>query len=330
MNDENKKRVLLTCPAFRGYGNAMRLKLQEMGYEVTFFHDIPQAKWYEALINYPSIRLRFKSLLRLYERYNENKILKNLKDITFDYVIIIKGAYLSSHFYKNLKRNNQDAKFVMYQWDSHLNYGKVLKKDFLRFREFFYRMYTFDRKDSEKIKNLRYLPLFYIDDYANPGRKKQKKNDFDLFFIGGNHRNRSGILEKLYENTKDFGLKFCFLLLGGKENENFKIKGLQYIKTPLSHNEIIEYLKKSNVVIDIHSEKQDGLTIRCFEALAFGKKLATTNALIAREPFYNPDNIHIIDLENPGIPLEFIRKDVEPLDMSAYSLESFLKNLLNY
>jgi len=324
-----KKSILLGCPPFRGYDLAIFKKLIEMGYEVTFFNDIPKAKWFRVLKDYPSIRKKLNFLLKHYEKYNERKILKRIKAKRFHFILIIKGSYLSNAFFENLKDLNPDAKFIMYQWDSLKNYGKATEKNFMDNSPYFDKIYTFDRKDANTIVGLDYMPSFFINEYANPESEKQKSYDFDLFFIGGNHRNRFGILEKLYENTKDFGLKFCFLLLGGKENENFKIKGLQYIKTPLSHKEIIEYLKKSNVVIDIHSPKQDGLTTRCFEALALGKKLATTNALIAREPFYNPDNIHIIDLENPTIPLEFIKKEVEPLDMSVYSLESFLKNLLN-
>jgi hypothetical protein len=327
MNTKNS--ILLGCPPFRGYDLAIFKKLIEMGYEVTFFNDIPKAKWFRVLKDYPSIRKKLNFLLKHYEKYNERKILKRIKAKRFQFILIIKGSYLSNAFFENLKDLNPDAKFIMYQWDSLKNYGKATDKNFMDNSPYFDKIYTFDRKDANTIDGLDYMPSFFIDEYANPESEKQKSYDFDLFFIGGNHSNRFGVLEKIYKSTNEQTIKSCFLLLGREVREKMNMNGLQFVNVPISHKEIIEYLKKSNVVIDIHSDNQNGLTTRCFEALAFGKKLATTNALIAQEPFYNPDNIHIIDLENPGISVDFIRKEVKPLDMTAYSLESFLKNLLN-
>lgn len=324
-----KKSILLGCPPFRGYDLAIFKKLIEMGYEVTFFNDIPTAKWFWVLKDYPSIRKKLNFLLKHYEKYNERKILKRIKAKRFQFILIIKGSYLSNAFFENLKELNPDAKFIMYQWDSLKNYGKVTEKNFMDNSPYFDKIYTFDRKDANTIDGLDYMPSFFIDEYSSFPKGKECKVLFDLFFIGGINQSRERIIEKLSENLKELKLNNCLFILSKSRNVSENSKYIKYISIPLPHSEVLKYLVNSRVVLDIPSLSQTGITTRTFEALAFGKKLATTNALIAQEPFYNPDNIHIIDLENPGIPLDFIKKEVEPLDMTAYSLESFLKNLLN-
>lgn len=324
-----KKRILLSCPSFRGYDKAIENKMKEIGYDVVSFNDIPQTQLHKKLINYPSLKVKLRPLLKYLEERNERRILRNIKNQQFDYVIIIKGTYLTDVFYRGLKKQNPNAKFIMFQWDSLVNYGKFLNKNYLNYKKYFDLIYSFDPRDCENHSELKYLPLFYTDEYADVRNTPVESTiEYDLFFIGGNHRNRFKIIFDIYANAKREGLKCKFLLLGGVKHKVPDDGAIAFIDAPLSHNQIVDYFTKSKVAIDIQSSAQDGLTIRTFEALAAGKKLATSNTWIKKEPFFNPDNIFVFDFEKPYIPQTFVKKDVKPLDISDYSVESFIKKLI--
>jgi hypothetical protein len=321
-------KVLFFCSQFRDYDTALSHKMAEMGYEVTFYNDNPPSWWFREAIKYSSIRTKFSSFLHFFEILNSRKILRKVGKIKFDYVLVIKGAFLPYDFYRKLREMNPDAKFIMYQWDSHKNYCKTMKKDFLDNRKFFDRIYSFDRTDCGCIEGLEYQPLFYADEYKELRNNTAEHSIYDLFFIGVMHGHRMKILENIYFNLKEYNLRFCFLIFNYRSGSTSEIEGFKILPKTIDREEVISFMDKSRVVVDIHSSGQDGITIRTFEALAAGKKLATTNRMIMKEPFYNPSNIFVFEMENPVIPIDFISEPASPLNMDGYSIESFLRNLL--
>ena len=90
-------------------------------------------------------------------------------------------------------------------------------------------------------------------------------------------------------------------------------------------------MMESRIIIDVQMAKQNGLTIRTFEALGFNKKLVTTNKNILEYDFYDPQNIYVydgkFDFDNV-----FFTKPYKPLPKELkekYSLSSFLDTLLS-
>lgn len=72
--------------------------------------------------------------------------------------------------------------------------------------------------------------------------------------------------------------------------------------------------------------------MRTVEMLGLGKKLITTNADIRNYDFYNPQNILVIDRDNPVIDEDFIRSPYEQIDENIrkrYSLEGFVRELID-
>lgn len=324
-----KERILLLCPSFRGYDKALENKMIELGYDVVSFNDIPQTKLHRQLINSPSLKVKLRLILKYLEERNERRILNGIKNQQFDYVIIIKGTYLTDVFYRGLKKQNPKAKYVMYQWDSLVNYGKFLNKNYLNYKNYFDRIYSFDPYDCKNNAELEYLPLFYKNEYADEGEKPTNSaTEYDLFFIGGNHKNRFKIIYSIYKDAKRHNLKCKFLLLGGIKHDVPADGEIEFIDSPISHNQIINYFRNCKVAIDIQSSAQTGLTIRTFEALAAGRKLATSNKWIEKEPFFDSTNIFVFDPENPSIPIEFVKSESKPLDITNYSVASFVNKLL--
>ena len=102
-----------------------------------------------------------------------------------------------------------------------------------------------------------------------------------------------------------------------------------YLKTySVETNEILEIYKQSFAVLDIELNIQNGLTMRTFEALGSGKKIITTNTEIKKYPFYNENNVFVIDRENIVLQKTFFDSPFIQLDSVLYenmSITGWLK-----
>ena len=67
---------------------------------------------------------------------------------------------------------------------------------------------------------------------------------------------------------------------------------------------------KASCIFDATEKKQNGVTLRYFEAVCYNKKLITDNDFVKQLPFYNPDFIQVYDkVEN--IDIEWIKRDIK-------------------
>ena len=86
----------------------------------------------------------------------------------------------------------------------------------------------------------------------------------------------------------------------------------------LSHQEIINIYRDSKTILDINHPGQNGLTMRTFETLGSGRKLVTTNENVKRYPFYDANNIWVIDRENPQFDAAFFSSEFLPIQEDFY------------
>ena len=98
----------------------------------------------------------------------------------------------------------------------------------------------------------------------------------------------------------------------------------------LNSDQMIDLYDKSEVILDISHPYQSGLTMRTFEAIGAGKKLITTNMNIKKYPFYNENNIYLIDRENIQIDLNFFKNKYLHLSdelYESYSIDGWLYDI---
>ncbi|MEJ7586577.1 MAG: hypothetical protein WKI04_03335 [Ferruginibacter sp.] len=250
-----------------------------------------------------------------------------------DYVLIRHGYFFDESFLVKLKEINPAARFIFFHWDSlraEYNYLPLIK--------YFDKIFSFDVKDAQNNELINYLPLFYLDIYADFRKKdtegfNQKK--YDLLFIGAwrntERLNLITLTETLCEKAQ---LRFYHYLYHPLARQIASIrKGVIPRKArskSLSHEEILRLFSTTNTVIDFPSSFQTGLTIRTFETLAAGKKLITTNKNIINEPFFNPEYINIIDIDNFKLDIDFIKKvPVSSMEetMKNYSIGNYINKL---
>ncbi len=185
-------------------------------------------------------------------------------------------------------------------------------------------VFSFEKEDCDNY-NLKFAPN-WIYNSEKPSDKKHF--DFGAFNISSIDK-RLPILKRIANNLASQNINFKFIVYDKKHKENDK--NITYIENHMPLNEVNDYISRSKVLFDINRLGQIGLTFRVFESLGISKKLITTNADIKNYDFYNPNNILIIDENNPVIPAAFFENEYEKIPESIYNkytLEGWCKNVI--
>ena len=134
-------------------------------------------------------------------------------------------------------------------------------------------------------------------------------------------------IEKLADYIREKGWSYNIQIFNGTP---FESDSVEIITTQKSIEEVGELIKASDIIIEIQRTEQIGLSFRIFEALGYHKKLITTNADVMNYDFYHPQNILVIDPENPKIPEEFVNSQYLEIDRSIldfYKIDTWVKRV---
>jgi hypothetical protein len=321
-------RLLLITPRFYDLEKYMVSVLESNNHSVYWIENkiIP--------FDYHPVSARWKTLRKIYfyifrpERTFVRKALLSIDDLKFDILFAINGFVICPYLIRKLKKKNPGIKTIMYLWDSFSMYSWIDRI------ELFDKVFTFDKEDAKKF-NLRFIPNFYIpldDKLIYPAV-------VHLFFVGKFSPERLRFLDAILVDNQNEQLKtfirlipvyksilhnwFIYKILKkiGAESSWINDYILNYeASESMIDRDYIEMEKvpyfdtqqafnKANVIIDIPFRDQTGLSHRMVAALVKGKKIITTNANIAYEPFYNKAQIKIIDCEKPSIDLAWAREN---------------------
>lgn len=231
-----------------------------------------------------------------YQKQKEKRIkqfLDYIKPNIYDFILVKAPFDFPACFFESLRVIFKNTLIINYNWSS------LRKFNFLPYRDYFTKIYSFDREDCMKY-NLDYYPLFYLRDFENIGINKRKL--FNITFIGSAmSAGRIDFINKFLQRSGDLSLTYFLYLWTPQKLGSARIK----FKYPLVSNycyfrqlplnEVINVSSASDAMIDHPMAIQTGLTIRTFETLGSGLHLYTTNFKIKEEPFYNSDLITIID-----------------------------------
>ena len=329
MNSSQKK-ILFICPEFFNLHKIIQETLIKKGYQVDFIADRPFRSSLAKIL----LRL-FRGLIIPFIDLITIKKLKKLKK-NYHYIFVINGEGLSEKSLAFLKENYQDAKFVLYIWDSINNKNYLIE----HFR-FFDSCNTFDSHDAEKY-GLNFKPLFSSFDTDNKNLIKYNQRLYDLSFIGTVHSDRLNIILKFSEYAKSHKLNlflYCFVqskvvFLVRKVMSIFSLKSF---KLYLKGMDIISYeklLSQSKATLEIHHPKQYGLTARSLDTLFSHTKLISTNSSLQYYDFYNPQNIFIVDRKKINLDglRDFLNKPykrLSPRILDHYRLDNWLDVILS-
>lgn len=323
------KKVLLFAPQFFGYETEIVNKIKEFGATIDLYDERANPTTFDKIC----IRLHFLFTVRKKIKTYYGKVISVGKK--YDYVIFINPETVDSALLKKIKEKCSSAKFILYMWDSLEN--KPHTKDIM---PLFDRKFSFNKSDCEH-NGLIFRPLFFIDTYDLKNVKNTHEIKYDISFTGTIHSDRYFILKKIKKWAENSDLKSYFFMYFPSRILYFKyrISNLRkhIDKSDFSYiskksNEIKDIILSSSVVVDIQHPKQIGLTMRTVETLGLGKKLITTNSDIKNYDFYNPQNILVIDRNNPVIDIDFIKTPYVQVDENIrkrYSLEGFVREMID-
>ena len=337
------KSILLLCDNFYNYDIEIRNELLKLGAKKVYLKNIEffQGSFREH-VTWKTFYFYFKNPLERTRWTNE--LMREIEDMHFDIMFCIENMSFKKHFIDFLRLKNPNIKTFLFLWDTF----KTQQPRYFDYLPKFDYVFSFDRNDAQKY-GLIYFPDFYID----------KENNilepiYDLSFVGTmNDKStffRGHLLSKINKYCRENNLKtFLYLkYLKSKFNSNFIRVFIRKIIYYKYNNEINKYIKEgflyekslsleqvdkifnqSKVILDLNHNNRQGMTINCITAIAKGKKLITTNKDIKNEDFYSPENIYIIDENNPILNIEFFKNEPQPIDLSHLRLDNWLKYILN-
>ena len=331
-NNEKKKKILFICTPFFGYYKHIIIELENLGYEVDYYNDRPT----ENGIVKGLIKIKKELVNNLIEKYFDDILAQSIKK-KYDKVLIINGKIFNRKMIALLRKQQKNAEFIFYTWDSIQLYPNI--KEFLNE---FDRCYSFDLMDCENIRNLKFMPLFYTKVYQSIGDNDGYENfKYDILSICTVHPNRYELIKKLFPRLKNMGIKiYSFMYLNKLQfvynklfvNQFKRSKMKEFSFKSLSNEEIVQYIKESNVIFDIPHNKQTGLTMRTIESIGAKRKLITINKDIKKYDFYDENNILVLDNNDLDKIEDFINRDyknVPDLIYKKYSITNWVNTLVN-
>lgn len=315
------RRILLVGIGFYDYEQAIADELGALGAEVVHVCEEPIA---------PSVlHRRFGWGAEARQRAHHAAILARASTLpSLDDVLVIKGRTLTAAFLEELRSAHPGARFTAYHWDS-----VQRSPGFLAIAPQFDRVFTFDHRDAAALPGFLHRPLFYRSELMAIAKTVPC---IELSFVGWLHHNRLAQIEAMRVTAAEQGWKFQVHLSTGRYTalREGRLAGREFVHAwPLKFSDYVKLVGSSATVLDLPHPQQSGMTMRCIEVvLGAGRKLVTTNPDCRGYDFYDPENIHIIDLNAPHIPQAFLSRPVRPLPeelTSRYSIRSWVQDLLD-
>ena len=325
---EYKKSVLMFCANFFGYDKRIARALQDEGYAVDLFDERPG----NGFVAKTCIRYRVSLYRPVIKRYIQS-VIQQAGDRQYDYVLVVKGEGITEQAIAMLRAAYPEAKFVLYLWDSAANIPQCEER-----MKLYDRVLTFDPADAEKYA-IPHLSIPYGMEYMQ--REEADRQDYDVAFIGTAHSVRPRVVKQIEQLCREHG-RSCFVyfysphilvfLLNKLTNRDYRwIKKKDVHFKALSSRQVRDIYSRSKCVLDIEHPKQQGMTTRAVEMLALNKKIMTTNTRVQDAPFYHPNNICLIDRDNPQLDISFLDAPYVPVSedvLEQYSPGRFARELM--
>lgn len=339
-------RILLLAPLYLALYKPLKEEMEHQGHDVFFIEDKRLStdcylRNGNVLNNY--IKQEYNRIFKVYEKYSDQLFEKYCElNKPFDVFFCIQGCSVCEYLVNRLKKINPSIYSVLYLWDSDRYYN------FSRNIPYFDKVYSFDYEFCLSKTKVHFLPFYW------QGSDEETIIKYDISCIGTDHDQRFRIIEKILPQIKSASLKYCFrikpvglptgliyykmrllyrkqlrqLIIDNKDCSSSEIA----LKNNMLPKEVEKVICESKVILDTDRDVQTGTTPRVIWALAQGKRLISTNSSLKKLPFYNSDQILIIDRYNPILDINFIKNneffEVHPM-IKSLRIDLWIKKILN-
>jgi hypothetical protein len=312
-----QKTVILAVPHLYGLDQCIEKNLRFHGFEVvnlcyddrdSFYPNLASRLW-NAYHKHISKDGNYKKKLK-YSRYQaeiEQK-LAALPGGKADYALCIRANIYPKEIIAAIRAHSEIC--VNYQWD-----GVDRFPDILQYLDYFDRFFVFDGQDRKKYPQHGFLPTsnFYFDFPL----ENTAVATGGVYFVGGYEANRESATRTFIETARGLGLPLDFYIYCKDERARaaFGDEGITYLtrESILSFEDNLQKVQAAEVIVDFVSPDHAGCSFRVFDALCFGKKIITTNAVVRQYDFYHPDNIFVWDGKDLSGMAEFLQRPYRPV-----------------
>lgn len=302
-----------------GYDLEILFKEQFKQFRLTFLQKIINiiCRVFFKVNNYP-----IKAEQYNFKKYCE-KSLKNLASKSYDYCLVIRGDLIPEFVIKHARSISN--KMVDFQLD-----GLSVSSKILDYRKYFDRIFVFDPEDVKRHPsfNLVFLPNCYFGetDFTQP-------SEIDLLYIGQFLEKRHQQLSSIHNYLESQQMHYSSYtsLYQGRDFIPLHHKILHH-KISTTYQENIDFVKKSKTLIDFKRDEHDGLSLRFFEAMQYGKKIITDNFSVKNYDFYHPNNIFVTNYVNLEGLVDFLQSPYQSLPselVEKYSFKNWINTILN-
>lgn len=309
MMETQRKSCLLIMPrSFYSFVRMFSAALQELGYDVV-----------EANEEYPENplgKVMAKLDLDLARRITRTVVNRRfLKERQYDLVVIIKGRGIGADLVADFKRHAK--RVVGYHFDA-LVYDRSTR----RWGPGVDRVSTFDYRDAQE-QGWPLVELFS----AEPPPDREQPIAIGFSAIMRNHSNRLNYLDTVVR-ALDIQPEDSFFYIFEQDVRSLVFNFLKQPalywrwrrnihRKPLPYADYRRVLATSDFTIDYAHDKQTGLTMRSFEALASGVKLITNNSRVYQSRHFTPEHAvvyrHGDDPVHLGDEVSRLRKKRPPI-----------------
>lgn len=317
------QKILLIGIGFYDYEAAIAAEFRSLGAEVWVENEQPP----EARGALAPVRRRlFPSAEGALRRHLGAMLARAAAIGKVDHVVVIKGTLLDRPFLEALRQAQPRACFTAYHWDSMARFP-----DLIRRQELFDRVMTFDHADAAREPRFVLRPLFFRHELAE---LQAEPASIDICFVGWLHHDRLKQVDAIREQAHALGLSTFFYLSTGPWTHlklRLSRKGEDTHARPQSFDRYVGETSRSRAILDLPHPLQTGLTMRAIEAVGANKKLVTTAADIHAYDFYRPENIAILDPQQPRIDPAFLdtpHAALPPELVERYSLRAWALDVL--
>lgn len=321
------QRILFIAPRFFGYEREIADAMRARGARVDWLADRP----YDSPIMTATTRFVPRAVLPFADRLYQSRI-EALAPPRYDHILVLNGQTVSRTFLRRLRRDFPTASLTLYMWDSVENRGRVVENFSL-----FDRISSFDPSTVDRY-GAQLRPLFYTRTSTplSPGA-----GQFDASFVGTAHSDRYAVISRLRGNLDPQLRTFWFLYLQARwlfrvyqttSPGMRRAKPDEFSFAPLGKDRLKDVFEQSIAIVDVEHPRQRGLTMRTFETMGLNRKLITTNAQVKGYDFYDPDNILVIDRNDPTVDIDFFRRPYRSLPddvFKRYSIDGWIDEILD-
>ncbi len=235
-----------------------------------------------------------------------------------DAILVVRPDLINKETHESIKGFTDQ--YIAYIYDS----CKRFPVDHL-LNGIFDRIFSFDLEDVETFGFEHITNYIYLDKM-----KPQTSFKYDIFIVMSPDE-RVKELNAIAEQLTAVNVSFKFIVVGSKKPYGLH-PSIEFTSEEIHTKALQAYLKDSGAFLDLVRKGHNGLSFRVFEALAYQKKLVTTNATVNAYEFYNSNNILMLEHGNSTIDPAFFYTPYQPLDEEVYhkfTVDHFVEEIFN-